>query len=98
MFPPVTSLRVGPTLQVELDLMPAPDPNVLDRRRVVDAIAQVRRQLRPPVGLNYAQRLVPLGDVLLQLAQACGLIDLEVIEALGAELVAELCWPEEPQP
>jgi hypothetical protein len=78
--------------------MPAGDPNFLTRREVVRAIADVRWRLEPDPECSWRRQLVPAGELLLQLTQACGLSHLEQVEALGAPLWTELAWPEELQP
>jgi len=95
---PVTSPSGGPTVELQIELMPAEDPNYLARRDVVRAIADVRRRLELAPEFSLRRQLVPAGELLLQLAQACGLSQLEHIEALGAALWADLAWPEEMQP
>jgi len=94
----VTSPSGDPAVELRLELVPAADPNYLARRDVVRAVADVRRRLEPEPPISMRFLLVPAGEFLLQVVQACGLSTLEQIEALGAGLWTDLAWPEEPQP
>ena len=90
---PVTSPSGDPTVELQIELMPAGDPIFMTRRDVVRAIADVRRRLEPEPPISLRLQLVPAGELLLQLTQACGLTELEQIEALGAGLWTDLAWP-----
>lgn len=95
MFAQQRAATMGTRLQLELELMPEGDPNYLARREVIRAFAAVRRRYEPAPEASLAFQLVPAGELLLALAQACKLTDLEIIEALGAELATDLLWPKD---
>jgi len=90
---PVTSPSGDPAVELQLELMPAGDPIFMTRRDVVRAVADVRRRLEPEPPISMRFLLVPAGELLLQVVQACGLSTLEQVEALGAGLWTDLAWP-----
>jgi len=65
--------------------------DTIDRRAVVRALAAARRRLEDERGplCNFVD---PRADMLLGIAADLGLDTIEVIEALGAELISERLW------
>lgn len=90
--------RLGPVIAIEQLLDEIGWPLTLDRRDLVAAIATVRRRHAPAPGFSFAAIPVDLGPLLVELVAELELAELEIVEALGAEICAELLWERSPAP